>query len=77
MKGEYPASPGTSVIITDGTKNTTCYSFDKGEHGWCQVSSLSSKTILKCNFSNFSFFFCKVSKIMFLNYYVFSLKLSV
>ena len=45
MKAEYPPSPGTSVIITDGTKNTTCYAFDKGEHGWCQVYSILAKSI--------------------------------
>jgi len=36
-KADYPAAPGDSIVITDGTKNTTCYSFDKGEHGWCQA----------------------------------------
>ena len=38
MKADYPSKPGTPIIITDGKKNTTCYSFDNGDNGWCQVT---------------------------------------
>jgi len=36
-KDDYPRRPGDVILLTDGTKNTTCYSFNKGEHGWCQA----------------------------------------
>lgn len=37
MYDKYPQQPGVSIIIDDGNKNTTCYSYDQGLYGWCRV----------------------------------------
>ena len=43
MKDEYPETPGTSIIVKDGDKKIQCYSYSKGEDGWCQVYSINQE----------------------------------
>lgn len=43
MKDEYPETPGTSIIVKDGDKKIQCFSYSKGEDGWCQVYSINQE----------------------------------
>jgi len=33
---QYPVKMGDSILITDGSKNTSCHAYETGTEGWCQ-----------------------------------------